>query len=262
MKPGRNLLFAAAILAATIALEACAVGPSINGNFDEKLSVTGPVRLELTNASGDVQISGGADGQVHVRGEVRYSGSSSANRQKYLDEILKNPPLEQKGNTIRIGKDLVRFRNVAISYTIEVPHDTEVSVTVASGAQTIRNVRGPVKLQSASGAIRVEQIDGDVQISTASGSVAARELGDDVRANSSSGNVSVTNSKGSVRANSLSGDVQIIKPGGRAEAETASGSIEVQGAQNDVSANTASGHITVQGIPGANAFWDITTASG
>jgi DUF4097 and DUF4098 domain-containing protein YvlB len=257
-----NLAARAGMLAAVLSLSACSGGPSVSGNFDRSFSVSGPIRLELNNAAGDVQISGSADGKVHVHADARSSGMGFDNPQKRLDEFLANPPVEQKGDTIRIGKDFSHIRNLSISYTIEVPHDTEVTTTVASGAQTIRSVRGPIKAQAASGSIRVEHIDREAQLIAVSGSLEATDVGDDVRGSSASGSVSITNAKGDVRISALSGVIRVVKPGGRVEAETASGSVDVRGATNDVKARSASGLIAVQGNPASNAYWELKTASG
>jgi DUF4097 and DUF4098 domain-containing protein YvlB len=250
-----------AIVAAIVAA-GCAVGPSASGSFDRTLSVTAPIRLELANASGDVSITGSTNGKVHVHGEVRSSGIGFDSPQKRLDEIVSNPPIEQKGDTVRVGKDLSRIRNLSISYVIEVPRETEVDTTVASGLQTIRGVRGPVKAQAASGSIRVDHIDRQAQLSTLSGSIDAQDIGDDLRASSASGSVTASNIKGDVRISALSGATQVTKPGGRVDADTASGSVEVQGATTDVKAHAASGKINVQGNPGSNSYWDLKTVSG
>src|SRR6267378_3272727 len=146
----RNLCLPLVLFSAIVVLAGCESGPSVSGAFDRNYNVTGPIRLELTNASGDVDISGSADGKVHVRGEVRASGFGFDDPQKRLDDTLANPPIEQRGDTIRIGKDMSHMRHVRIAYAIQVPRDTEISATVASGAQTIRGVRGPVKVQAAS----------------------------------------------------------------------------------------------------------------
>jgi DUF4097 and DUF4098 domain-containing protein YvlB len=250
------------LLVAAMAATGCAMGPSANGSFDRTLSVTAPIRLELANASGDVSITGSTDGQVHVHGEVRSSGIGFDSPQKRLDEIVSNPPIEQKGDTVRVGKDLSRIRNLSISYVIEVPRETEVDTTVASGSQTIRGVRGPVKAQAASGSIRVDHIERQTQLSTLSGSIDAQDIGDDLRASSASGSVTVSNIKGDVRISALSGATQITKPGGRVDADTASGSVEVRGATTDVKAHAASGRIDVRGNPDSNSYWDLKTVSG
>src|SRR6266478_6813267 len=210
----RKLSLPLAVFSVMLVLAGCHSGPSVSGSFDRSYAVTGPIRLELTNASGDVDITGSADGKVHVRAEVRASGFGFDNPQKRLDDTLANPPIEQRGDTIRIGKEMSRMRNISIAYTIQVPRDTEVSSTLASGAQTIRGVRGPVKVQAASGVIRVEKIERDTQLTTLSGTVSASDIGNDVRVSSASGSVTVSNTRGDVRVNALSGVIRVSNPGG------------------------------------------------
>ena len=252
----------AGLLAITAVLGGCGLGSSANGSFGRTLNATGPIRLELTNAAGDVVINGSADRKVHVQADVRASGISFTNPQKRIDELVANPPVEQVGDTIRIGKDLARLRNITTSYTIEVPRETEVSATVASGSLTIRGVRGPVKAVAASGAIRVEHIDRYAQLTAVSGSIDASDMGDDVRASSASGKVTLSNVKGDVIINALSGAIQVVKLEGRVDATTASGSVDVEGAKNDVKIHAASGRVSVQGDPGKNSYWNLNTVSG
>jgi len=258
----RNLATLTGSLFAALASTGCAMGPSVNGSFDRTLNVSGPIRLEINNTSGDVSITGSADGKVHVNGDARASGMGFESPEKRLNELLASPPVEQHGNTVRIGEEMRRLRNVSVSYTIEVPHDTEIASAVLSGAQTIQDVRGPVKAEAASGSIRVNHIERQTQLSTLSGSIRADNIGDDIRANSASGTVTVSDIKGDVRISALSGSTQITKPGGRVDASTASGSVDVEGATNDVKAHAASGRVSVQGNPGASSYWDLKTASG
>ena len=250
------------LLLATFASAGCAIGPSVNGSFDRTLSVSGPIRLELNNTSGDVSITGSADGKVHVHGDAHASGFGFESPDKRMSDLLANPPVDQRGSTIHIGEEMRRLHNVSISYTIEVPRDTEIATRLLSGAQTIQDVRGPVKAEAASGSIRVSKIQGQTQLSTLSGSIRADNIGDDIRANSASGTVTVSNIKGDVRISALSGSTQIVKPGGRVEASTASGSVDVEGATSDVKARAASGRVNVQGNPGASSYWELNTASG
>lgn len=260
-KPRGSLLALLAVCALAV-LAGCNAGAAATGDFDRSFNVTGPIRLELSNASGSVNITGSTDGKVRVHGEVRASGFGFDNPQKRLDETVSNPPVEQRGDAIRVGADFSHIRNVSIAYTIQVPHDTEVDANVASGAQNISDLRGPVKVHAASGTIRVEKIDRDADLSTASGSVTANDVGDDVQVSSASGNVTVSNVKGDVRVKAISGVIRVSHPGGRVEANTASGGVEIQDATNDVTAHAASGRVSVQGNPGAQGYWNLKTASG
>src|SRR5260370_10539729 len=144
----------AGVLPLVLAVEGSNTGPAVTGGFERTLEVTGPIRLDLTNAAGDVTSNAGGDGKVRVHGDVRASGFLFDSPQKRLDELVANPPIEKRGDTIRIGKLDSRMHNLAVNYVIEVPHDTEVSTSVASGSQSIPGVRGPVKATAASGSIR------------------------------------------------------------------------------------------------------------
>lgn len=245
-----------------VGLAGCAMGPAATGSFDRTLKVTGPIRLELTNTSGDLSITGSADGKVHVHADARASGAGFESPEKRMSELVENPPVEQHGDTIRIGVELRRSRNVKINYVIEVPRETEVDSTVVSGEQTIVNVRGPVKAQAVSGSIRADHVDKQVQLATISGSIHADNIGDDLRASSTSGTVVVSNIKGDVRISAISGVTQITKPGARVEASTGSGAVEVQGATSDVKAHAASGRVNVEGNPNSTSHWDLNTVSG
>src|SRR5438270_5329101 len=96
----------------------CAMGPAVTGSFDRTLSVKGPIRLEVTNASGDVSITGSSDGKVHIHANARASGFGFESPERRLNELVANPPIEQRGDTIRIGGELRRARNVTVTYVI------------------------------------------------------------------------------------------------------------------------------------------------
>lgn len=251
-----------AFIALTLALSGCQMGPAISGSFDRSLDVSGPIRLELSNVSGDVAIIGSADGKVHVHGDVRVSGFGFGSPQERLSQILASPPVELKGDTLRVGKELSRLHNVSISYSVEVPRNTEVSSSSISGSQSVRNVAGPVRAESVSGSVRAQGIAHEVRLSSTSGTVEAQNCGDDVHATSISGRATVSNAKGDVLAHSVSGDVQVDNPGGRVDADSSSGSIDVRGAIADVKAHSGAGHLSVQGNPSGNSFWELKTVSG
>jgi DUF4097 and DUF4098 domain-containing protein YvlB len=259
---GHRLFTSGVLLAAAFVLPGCMSGPGVSGSFNRNYTVSGHTRLEVTDPSGQVNITGSVDGQVHIHAEVHSTGMGFDKPKERLDQTLADPGIEQKGDTIRVGKHLSSMRNLSIDYKIEVPHDTEINVTAVSGSQSIQNVRGPVTAQGASGSVRIDHVERDTRINSVSGSIEVSDIGDDVRASSVSGEVTVSNSKGDVRANSLSGSVHVTKPGGRVDTDTASGSIEIDGAKSDVKAHDVSGEVKVHGDPGDHGYWDLKTVSG
>ena len=238
-------------------------GASDAATFDRTFSVTAPVRLELSNGSGNVEIRGSTDGTVRIHGKVTPGGwSIFGGSAKNMDEVAANPPVEQNGNTIRIGKNSSWLKNVSIDYQVEVPHDTEIDSEVASGGITIDNVKGPVKASSASGYVHVYRVDRDANLNAASGSIDVAGIGGFLRVASASGDAMVADVKGELRVTAASGSIRIKHPGDRVDASAASGAIEVVDANNDLKVHAISGSIQVSGNPSANRLWDLKTVSG
>ena len=236
---------------------------SETATFDKTFTVTSPVRIELSNGSGNVEIRGSGDGSVHVHGKVSPGGwSLFGGGAKNVEEVAANPPLEQSGSTIRIGKNSSWLKNVSIDYQVEVPHDTEIDAGVASGGVTIDNVKGPVKASSASGYVHVYRVERDAQLNAASGSIDVSGIGGWLRVSSASGDTRAADVKGEVKVSAASGSIRIERVSDRVDASTASGSIEVIGANNDVKIHAISGSIQVSGNPGASRLWELKTISG
>jgi hypothetical protein len=256
-------LLSRVFLFAAIAAFALPAVAAENASFDKTYTVTAPVRIELSNGSGNVEIRGSADGTVHVHGKVSPGGwSIFGGGAKNVDEVAANPPLEQSGSTIRIGKNSSWLKNVTIDYQVEVPHDTEIDAGVASGGITIDNVKGPVKASSASGYVHVYRVERDTQLNAASGSIDVSGIGGTLRVSSASGDTRARDVQGEIKVTAASGSIRIQHPNDRVDASTASGSIEVVGANNDVKVHAISGSIQVSGNPGASRLWELKTISG
>lgn len=252
-----GVLFAFAALALSPARAAAA-----DNAFDKTYTVSGPVRLELNNSSGNVDIRGSADGKVHVVGRVTAGWSVFGSTEKNIQDVVANPPIEQHENVIHIGKSNSMLRNISIEYKIEVPRETEIDAEIASGGITVDNVRGPVKTSSASGYLHVYRVERDAQISAASGSIEASGIGGILRVNSASGDIVLSDVKGDLKVNAASGAIRVTNPGDRVEASSASGSIEVSGAKNDLKVHAISGSVNVTGDPSASRYWELKSVSG
>src|SRR5262249_46243413 len=117
--------FLTTVFATTFALAACGIGPTEHGSFDLTLRCATTIRVEPASASGSLHVNASSDGKVHVHGEVN-AGSFLGSAKEELQRVISAPPIEQHGSLVRIGKDMSSFRNTSISYTIEVPRDTEL----------------------------------------------------------------------------------------------------------------------------------------
>src|SRR6266849_6381834 len=98
----RKLLAVAALVWASSALLFAAA----EGNFDRTLKVTGAVDMDLSTGSGRVTVKTGPAGTVTIHGNVRANDSwfRGEGAEERVERILKNPPIEQNGNVIHIGR--------------------------------------------------------------------------------------------------------------------------------------------------------------
>lgn len=235
---------------------------SSDTSFDRNLTVSGPVRIEISSNSGDVRVTSTSTGTVHIHGNIRSSWSMFGTDDTRARELSANPPVEQRGDTIRIGKGASGMNKLSISYVLEVPHDTEVIASLSSGSASINGVRGPLKVESSSGSVHVEKIDRDTTIATSSGSVSASDIGGYLRASSSSGTITVWNVKDDVRVESSSGSIEVRDPHARIEAQSRSGSVQIHGVTADAKAHSQSGNLTLSGDPGKSGYWKLESSSG
>jgi DUF4097 and DUF4098 domain-containing protein YvlB len=255
---------AALMLPAALAISVYAYGAE--GSFTRTLKVTGAVDLTVTTGSGNIDIRTDGAGSVHVRGLIRVNGGwqlSSEEAERRVRALESNPPIEQTGNVIRIGRieDPALRRHVSISYELVVPVETRVSSDTGSGDQAIVGVRGPVRAKTGSGNVKVSRVGDVVRAETGSGDVVLDAIKATVYAESGSGTIRASRIEGGFTASTGSGDVQLAQTAsGPVNVETGSGSVEASGVQGLLRAHTGSGNVTVEGKPLGD--WKLDTGSG
>lgn len=215
------------------------------GSFDRTLTVTGPVDLDVATGAGAIAVTAGQGGTVHVLAHIKARGHGSLSAEEQVKRLQQNPPIEQNGNSIRIGQinDDDLKRDVTISYDLVVPADTRLNSTTGSGSQSIADVKGPV------------------HATTGSGSVTVRNTGTDVRLQTGSGGITATQVSGAAVLQTGSGSIHLEQTApGDVRAQTGSGSVDLKGIAGGLRAQTGSGHVTITGAPTAD--WSIQTGSG
>jgi hypothetical protein len=230
----------------TVTLLAAVATASVQGQFQRTFQVTGPVELEVLTHSGDITVRGGPAGTVSVSGKIHVGNNwfdlrLPSHQSADVQELEKNPPIRQNGNSIRI--DYVNMRNISIDYEITVPENTKVQNRTGSGDQALENLHGSFDLESGSGDVRLHDLNGEIRLHTGSGDVEARNVSGPVTARAGSGDITIEqNAKADV-------DVQ-----------TGSGNINLRGLQGGLHAEAGSGDVTIEGRQSAG--WQIRTGSG
>jgi len=261
----RRLPFPAAALAAALsfACAAQAAAQAPEGSFDRTLSVTGAVELTVASGSGSITVAPGAAGTVRVAAKLKGSSwSGRSDVEPRIRQIEKNPPIEQQGNVIRIGRfpDSDIARNISISYEITVPADTKLAASTGSGSIGVGALAGPATVKSGSGSVTVGRVGGPVEASTGSGSIKVDGAAS-LEASTGSGSITAAAVAGPTKASSGSGSITITQSGkGDVTVSASSGSITVSGIDGAARLNSSSGGIRIDGRPAGP--WALHSSSG
>jgi hypothetical protein len=265
MKPARALsaFLAISVMVAFVAFAAAPAQASAEGHFQRDLKVTGPVDLNVTTGSGSIVVKTGASDVVKISGHIRVSSWFDSSSQDKVHRLEQNPPIEQSGNSIRIGQitDPELKRNVSISYEITVPAQTELHSNTGSGDQTVEGIRGPADVSSGSGGLKLARIGSTVHAKTGSGDVNLDEIQGNVRAETGSGSIHAKGVAGGFEARTGSGDVRLEQTAtGAVRADTGSGNVELRNVRGSLEARTGSGEVEAEGHP--DGRWLVHTGSG
>lgn len=258
---------------ATLALISIAAAPALawgdretaEGQFTRTLSVTGAVDLNVRTSAGSITVTPGSGSEVRVLGKIKVRRDSLSDAQALVREIEANPPIEQTGNTIRIGRtddrDREWRRNVSISYEIVVPKATRLTAGNGSGSASVTDIDGPLDASTGSGGITIAGIGGEVNASTGSGSIKISGVNGRLKANTGSGSINASGVAGAITASTGSGSVDLEQvAAGDVDVSTGSGRIAVSNVKGRLRAHTGSGSIRAGGSP--TGEWSLHTSSG
>jgi len=213
--------------------------------FDRNLTFSGKLDLSVSTGAGSVTFTRGPANHIRIHGVVKVKHDGDAAQ---AQQIAANPPIEQQGNTIRIGGQQENLRDVSISYEIEAPADTALNAATGSGNITDTGVGQDAKLSTGSGNITATGIDGGFKAQSGSGNIAIDGTGQgDAKAQTGSGTIDLKGVHGALKAQTGSGTIKASgTPSSPWKLQTGSGSIELStaNAPMNLDATTGSGKIS------------------
>ena len=219
-----------------------------------------PLRLQVTNQSGSVTVTGANVDTVKVD-VVKTAYDSSQSR---ADQEVKSIQytIEQTGDTITLQYELpdsMNFSNKVntVDFAVTVPENTSLEVRAGAGDINVSKLRGPVELESGFGRTVLEDIQGAISVDSQSGSIriSGVEAGrEDIVLATDFGEISIVGATGqNVNIASKSGALKLedVRLTGDLVASTDFGEItleQVNASSHDL--NSSSGSITVDGVRG------------
>jgi DUF4097 and DUF4098 domain-containing protein YvlB len=253
----------ASVAALVVCLQALPAAASAEGSFQRTLTVTGPANVDLSTGSGSVHVRTGGSGQVEISAHIKVTNWLGGDGERKVQEIEKNPPIQQSGNDIRIGHsdDSELFHNVSISYELVVPAETQLRSHTGSGSQTIEGLQREVEIETGSGGLKISDMGNTVRAETGSGDVEIRGVKGNVRVKTGSGSIRADDIGGGFDGQTGSGHIVLEQTApGAVRAETGSGGMELRGVKGSLEATAGSGTITAEGDPAG--AWMVHSGSG
>jgi len=254
------------------------------GSFERTLTVSGPLRLDVSSLPGGLSVSPGPAGSVHIRATLKplYSRFDFDLAEAHIRALEKDPPVQQVGDLIRLGypANPALLRAVTIHYEITAPPDTQLLAQTHSGGVEVTGLSRPVTITTTSGRIVATRLSAPLLARTQSGSVDFEDLSGPTDVESTSGSMKLSRLTAPLRAVTRSGSLQIedaaavialnqsgrihaLRLSGPLEARATSGAIQAsQLSPNPVQAQTRSGSIKLQLVPNAGYQLDAESHSG
>jgi len=214
-------------------------------SFDRTLTAT--AQLSVSTGSGNIHLTRGSGSQFQVHGRIHVSDEGSLEEAR---QIAANPPVEQNGDSTRIGQHQEHWHGISIDYQIEAPAGTVLTANSGSGDVVDEGVGQNAKLQTGSGDIKASGLEGPFTVKTGSGNIVAEQIGQgDVIAETGSGNIELKDIHGAFHGETGSGDIKANgTPSGSWNLQTGSGTIELWtgNAPLTLDASTGSGSVSTE----------------
>ncbi len=250
-------------IAALVSFAVLPAAGAAEGSFQRTLQVTGPVNLDITTGAGSIEVHPGGGNQVQVTGHIKATEWFDSSAEEKVKRLEQNPPIQQSGNDIHVGRidDPELRHNISISYEVTVPEQTELRAHSGSGNQSVEGIHGPAEVEAGSGGLKISGIGDHVHAQTGSGNIELDHVRGSVHAQTGSGSIRANDIAGGFEGDTGSGRITLQQSApGSVRAETGSGGLELHGVSGSLEAKAGSGTIHADGQP--TGAWSVHTGSG
>ena len=220
-----------ALLMLLLATAASAASGTI---FDRQVPAQPRGVVEISNFSGNIEVSGWDRSEVSVHAEMAggVEGVQVSSEGGHTSIKVRQPGA--------FGHSEARLQ-------VKIPSDSELNVSSVSAHVSTSGVLGVQRLSTVSGNITAEIAGADVELKTVSGSVQVKGRGQPAR----------------LRASTVSGDLHLEHGGGDIEAGTVNGALIASlDAAHSVRARTTSGDLRLNGTLSHGATLEASSVSG
>jgi DUF4097 and DUF4098 domain-containing protein YvlB len=231
-------------------------GISDQARIEESFEVGTAPHLEIDNVAGNVTVEVGEGSVIHVIATKR------ALRARDLDRIEVEMTVQDDGLWIRTRRP-GSLQTASVDLQVTAPAGTDLRLHTGAGNVIVRDLTGPVDVDTGSGNVQLENVSAEVTAQSGSGNMTVQGSAGPVRVSTGSGNVQVEGASGELYADTGSGNITVRDTRGQVRLETGSGNLRYQGAPSgDCRFETGSGSITLEVPDDVSMDVDLETGSG
>jgi len=230
--------------------------------MQKTFDVTGPLRLEIELAAGDIEIDPTLEGKAEVEliahDEESQRLVDAARVELQGDRLVVDVPQKRGGFSLAIV-----FGRGGIDCRVRCPEGTDVTAKTKSADVRATGTVGALTVTTASGDTSADRVRGAANVKSASGDVAIAVAESSLDVRSASGDIAVEAVRGKVSVNTASGDVTIGEADADVDVNTVSGDQQHRAVrQGRVTAQAVSGDVAIGVRRGSKAYLDCSTISG
>lgn len=256
-----------------------------NGELKEPIEMTIPagsgMTVEIHHSFGHIDITQGSKDAVHIKGEKRVTGKNPELAAEFLDAMTIR--VTRRGSSIDIEtyypnqdmseRDRKTIKNFTITYAIEIPENTKLSVgnefgniaigsvsgtfkiTNGFGKVAAQDIQGDTEIVNRFGDIKAEKIDGTFTFGNEHGGIDARDITGDLIGNASHSNVEaaeigkdvrIRDSFGTIQLSNITGNVDVITSFSKLECRNVGGAAMLKNMHGQVTADTIGGRTEIE----------------
>ena len=256
--------------------------------FTAKLDATKPLKLNITNNTGDISVSSTDGDSVEIEA-TRNSGEDVDHAHWFFQQLNNEVTLRpnwQVGSHVGelasklktqlkegfrtsdwSSKDFKFGLDVNYDLVVRLPKNlaegSRVTIKNANGDGQLHDVTAEVDFKTANGDLQVNDVVGSLTINSANGDLKATDIAGNVQASTANGDIHLGDIAGAIESNTANGDVQISNSTGAVSVRTANGDIHLEHATwSGGRLVTIAGEIKVDAALTSNAAYHFDSVSG
>jgi DUF4097 and DUF4098 domain-containing protein YvlB len=210
-------------------------GSEFTERFSRKVPLGQSGQFEISNITGDIQITAGGSNDVAIEAVKRAYGASESEAAEQLSSV--EVDVTEGGGRVEVRTEYLREQQrsnrVSVDYNVIVPAGAQVVAKSVSGGVVVKAIRGDLHAESVSGDVFVDAASRMAIVKSVSGEVQIVSAGSDgeLKASSVSGALSARNVKAKVlELGTVSGRVTLTDMScSRANIRSVSGALQYTG---------------------------------